>query len=185
MNGEDFQNALRIHHLVRFVSGHPGDPHRRHRRNRKARRAAKGAAVIAAPCTVGQGAFFAAALSKISKLLVHLTEFQNRGTTTQLGRKEDEPCRQSELQRGNHLARSAEILPATIEQAAEYMTWFVNRRAYTRQTDRPDEKSGKYFFYQARNRQTKERLALDEQVIRKHLAGVQTIGLYAINPETQ
>ena len=78
-----------------------------------------------------------------------------------------------------------EILPATVGQAAEYMAWFVNRRAYTRQTDRPDEHSGKYYFYQARNRQTKERLALDDQVIRKHLAGVQTIGLYAINPETQ
>ena len=78
-----------------------------------------------------------------------------------------------------------ELLPATVGQAAEYMAWFVNRRAYTRQTDRPDEKSGKYFFYQARDRQTKERLALDEQVVRKHLAGEQTIGLYAINPETQ
>ena len=75
-----------------------------------------------------------------------------------------------------------EILPVTVAQAAEYMAWFVNRRAYTRQTDRPDEKSGKYFFYQARDRQTKERLALDAQVIRKHLAGEQTIGLYAINP---
>ena len=78
-----------------------------------------------------------------------------------------------------------EILPATIEQAREYTAWFVNRRAYTRQTDRPDEKSGKFYFYQARNRQTKERLALDDQVILKHLAGVQTVGLYAINPETQ
>ena len=80
---------------------------------------------------------------------------------------------------------SVDILPASVDQAAEYMTWFVNRRAYTRQTDRPDEKSGKYFFYQARDRQTKERLALDEQVVRKHLAGELTIGLYAINPVTQ
>src|SRR6266567_1673075 len=78
-----------------------------------------------------------------------------------------------------------EILPATTEQAKEYTTWFVNRRAYTRQTDRPDENSGKYCFYQARNRQTKERFSLDDQVIRKHLAGEQTVGLYAINPETQ
>src|SRR5215472_3778800 len=78
-----------------------------------------------------------------------------------------------------------EILSATIDQAREYTAWFVNRRAYTRQTDRPDQNSGKYYLYQARNRQTKERLALDNQGIRKHLAGVQTIGLYAINPETQ
>jgi hypothetical protein len=78
-----------------------------------------------------------------------------------------------------------EILPASVGQAAEYMAWFVNRRAYTRQTDRPDEHSGKYYFYQARNRQTKERLSLDSLVIQKHLAGEATIGLYAINPETQ
>jgi len=61
LNGEDFQNALRVHHLVRFVSGHPETPHRHHRRNRKARRAAKGATVIVAPVWVGQGAFVAAA----------------------------------------------------------------------------------------------------------------------------
>ena len=78
-----------------------------------------------------------------------------------------------------------EILPATVGQAAEYMAWFVNRRAYTRQTDRPDEHSGKYYFYQARNRSTKERLSLDPVVVQKHLAGELTVGLYAINPETQ
>lgn len=78
-----------------------------------------------------------------------------------------------------------EILPATVGQATEYMAWFVNRRAYTRQTDRPDEHSGKYYFYQARNRRTKEPLGLDPLVIQKHLAGEQTVGLYAINPETQ
>ena len=78
-----------------------------------------------------------------------------------------------------------EILPATVGQAAEYMAWFVNRRAYTRQTDRPDEHSGKYYFYQARDRRTKERLSLDPLVIQKHLAGELTVGLYAINPETQ
>jgi hypothetical protein len=78
-----------------------------------------------------------------------------------------------------------EILPATVGQAAEYAAWFVNRRAYTRQTDRPDEHSGKYFFYQARDRRTKERLALDPLLIQKHLAGELTVGLYAINPETQ
>ena len=78
-----------------------------------------------------------------------------------------------------------ELLPATLGQAAEYMAWFVNRCAYTRQTDRPDERSGKYYFYQARDQMTKERLSLDPHVVRKHLAGERTIGLYAINPETQ
>ena len=62
LNGEDFQHALRIHHLVRFVSGHPGNAHRRHRRNRKARPAAKGAAAIAAPALVAQDVSLVAAL---------------------------------------------------------------------------------------------------------------------------
>jgi len=78
-----------------------------------------------------------------------------------------------------------ELQPATAEQAQEYMLWFVNRRAYTRQKDNPDPESGKYFFYQARNFENKERLALDTETVRKHLAGELTIGLYAINPETQ
>src|SRR5437899_12532991 len=65
------------------------------------------------------------------------------------------------------------------------MTRCVNQRPYTHQTQRQYVKSGKYFFYQARDRRTKERLALDAQVVRKHLAGEQTIGLYAINPMTQ
>jgi hypothetical protein len=78
-----------------------------------------------------------------------------------------------------------DVLPASVEQAQEYMSWFVNRRAYTRQTDKPDSDSGKFFFYQARDYVTKERLALDAETVRRHLTGEITIGLYAINPETQ
>jgi hypothetical protein len=37
-----------------------------------------------------------------------------------------------------------ELQPATDEQAHEYMSWFVNRRAYTRQKDKPDPESGKH-----------------------------------------
>jgi hypothetical protein len=36
------------------------------------------------------------------------------------------------------------LQPATDEQAHEYMSWFVNRRAYTRQKDKPDPESGKH-----------------------------------------
>ena len=61
LNGEDFQHALRIHHLVRFVSGHAGKSHRRHRRNRKASPATKGAAVTAAPALVAQDVSLVAA----------------------------------------------------------------------------------------------------------------------------
>lgn len=78
-----------------------------------------------------------------------------------------------------------EILSATIEQASEYMTWFVNRRAYTKQRHTPDPDSGRYFFYQARNWNTLEPIALDVRTVQKHLQGHHTIGLYAIDPETQ
>ena len=44
---------------------------------------------------------------------------------------------------------------------------------------------GQIRLLSARNRQTKERLALDPYMIQKHLAGERTIGLYAMIPETQ
>lgn len=78
-----------------------------------------------------------------------------------------------------------EILPATLEQASEYMAWFVNRRAYTQQKHTPHPESKKYFFYQARNRKTLEPFALNLRTVQKHLQGHHTIGLYAINPVTQ
>ena len=62
LNGDDFQHALRIHHLVRFVSGRPDYVRRRHRRNRNARAVAKGTAATAAPALVVQDASLVAAL---------------------------------------------------------------------------------------------------------------------------
>ena len=40
-----------------------------------------------------------------------------------------------------------QLLLATPEMAAEYSNWFVNRRAYTRQSDRPHPESGRHFYY--------------------------------------
>jgi hypothetical protein len=54
LNGEDFQDALRIHHLVRFVSGYPGNAHRRHRQSGRGHRAATGVAAVAAPIVVAE-----------------------------------------------------------------------------------------------------------------------------------
>jgi hypothetical protein len=78
-----------------------------------------------------------------------------------------------------------EILPATAEQAAEYVTWFVNRKAYSKQSDWLHRKTRRHYFYQAKDRETKERLALRHGTILRHLQGWLTLGLYAINPETQ
>jgi hypothetical protein len=60
LNGEDFQNALSVHHLVKFVIGHSGNPYRRRGRNRKALPAVIGAAAVA-PFSPAQGALVAAA----------------------------------------------------------------------------------------------------------------------------
>jgi hypothetical protein len=71
-------------------------------------------------------------------------------------------------------------LLATEEMAARYFEVFVNRRAYTVQSPRPHEESGKHYYYRP-----KGAVALSAATIRHHLEGKITIGLYAINPQTQ
>ena len=68
---------------------------------------------------------------------------------------------------------------ATPEMARRYFDLFVNRAAYTVQSDKPDGK-GKHYYYRPKG---ERRLRLE--TIRKHLVGEITIGLYAINPKTQ
>lgn len=76
-----------------------------------------------------------------------------------------------------------ESLHATAEMAAEYARWFVNRRAYTRQSDRPHPESGRHYYYRPKAGGRALELSLAD--IRRHLAGEVTLGLYAINPRTQ
>ena len=71
-------------------------------------------------------------------------------------------------------------LLATEEMAGCYLELFVNRRAYTVQSSRPHEESGKHYYYRA-----KGATALSTATIRHHLEGKLTIGLYAINPRSQ
>jgi hypothetical protein len=40
-----------------------------------------------------------------------------------------------------------DLLEATPEMAAEYARWFVNRLAYTRQSDGPNRDSGRHYYY--------------------------------------
>src|SRR5579872_2272432 len=77
-----------------------------------------------------------------------------------------------------------EALLATPEMAAEYSRWFVNRLAYTRQSDRPHPESGRHYYYRPRAEGGGE-LGLELDDVRRHLAGEITLGIYAINPETQ
>ena len=77
-----------------------------------------------------------------------------------------------------HLQASATIV-------ADYFRLFVNRRAYTLQSNRPHPRSGKHYYYRPTNRKTGQGLGLTLDTIRRHLEGEITIGLYAINPVNQ
>ncbi len=77
-----------------------------------------------------------------------------------------------------------EVLLATPEMATEYAHWFVNRLAYTRQSDRPHPESGRHYYFRPRANGGGE-TALELEDVRRHLAGQITLGLYAINPDTQ
>src|ERR1700737_772976 len=72
-------------------------------------------------------------------------------------------------------------LPATPELAREFSELFVNRRAYTIQSMRPQPESGRHYYYRPKSRPT----GLSLEIVRQHLAGELTIGIYAINPATQ
>ena len=73
-----------------------------------------------------------------------------------------------------------DLLHATPEMAIEYARWFVNRRAYTLQSDTPHPASGRHYYFRPRKRGNP--LELTSRDIQRHLAGEITIGLYAINP---
>jgi hypothetical protein len=76
-----------------------------------------------------------------------------------------------------------DLLEATPEMAAEYARWFVNRLAYTRQSDSPNRDSGRHYYY--RPKKKGRALRLHAADIQRHLAGEITVGLYAINPRNQ
>ena len=76
-----------------------------------------------------------------------------------------------------------DLLQATPEMAIEYARWFVNRRAYTLQSDTPHPATGRHYYY--RPRRQGEALELTPRDIQRHLAGEITLGVYAINPQTQ
>src|ERR1017187_2748633 len=76
-------------------------------------------------------------------------------------------------------------LKAPASAVADYFRLFVNRRAYTLQSNRPHTESTRHYYYQPKNKKTGQGLSLALDTIRRHLEGEITIGLYAINPATQ
>lgn len=80
------------------------------------------------------------------------------------------------------MAPPLKVLP---EDARDYMRLFVNRRAYTIQSARPDPESGRHHYFRPRAKGTGKDLSLTVDTVQRHLRGGITIGLYAINPATQ
>ena len=73
--------------------------------------------------------------------------------------------------------------PASV--VADYFRLFVNRRAYTLQSNRPHPESARHYYYRPKDNKTGQGLSLTPDTIRRHLEGEITIGLYSINPATQ
>jgi hypothetical protein len=65
----------------------------------------------------------------------------------------------------------------TLDIVNKFKTLFVNRRAYTMQAFKPDE-HGDFPYY-------RQKRPLRDETVKAHLQGKITIGLYAINPDTQ
>jgi len=74
-------------------------------------------------------------------------------------------------------------VPASV--VGHYFHLFVNRRAYTLQSNRPHLQSGRHYYYRPKDRKTGQGVRLTLDTIRRHLEGEITIGLYAINTATQ
>lgn len=84
--------------------------------------------------------------------------------------------------KGGNVAPLVKVRP---EDARDYMHLFVNRRAYTLQSTRPDPESGRHHYFRPKARGTAKDLSLTLDTVRRHLQGEITIGLYAINPASQ
>ena len=77
------------------------------------------------------------------------------------------------------------LLKAPTSVVADYFHLFVNRRAYTLQSNRPHPESTRHYYYRPKDKKTGQGLSLTLDTIRRHLEGEITIGLYAINPANQ
>jgi hypothetical protein len=76
-------------------------------------------------------------------------------------------------------------LEAPPDVAIDYFRLFVNRRAYTLQSNRPHPESNRHYYYRPKDKKSGQGPSLTLDTIRRHLEGEITIGLYAINPATQ
>ena len=76
-------------------------------------------------------------------------------------------------------------LKTPVGLVADYFRLFVNRRAYTLQSDRPHAERGRHYHFRLSDKRTGQGLSLTPDTLRGHIEGEITIALYAINPATQ
>ena len=74
---------------------------------------------------------------------------------------------------------------ATASTVENYWRLFVNRRAYVLQSMRPHLDSGRHYYFRPKGNKDGDPLSLNSDIIRQHLEGHITVGLYAVNPATQ
>lgn len=74
-------------------------------------------------------------------------------------------------------------LKADGEIVRAYWELFINRLAYTVQSPRPHSETGRHYYYRPKKKD--QPIPLSLETLRQHLEGEVTIGLYAINPQTQ
>ena len=74
---------------------------------------------------------------------------------------------------------------ASAQLVKEYVALFINRRAYTVQSSRPNPENGRHYYYRPKEKGSGEPVWLTDRTISAHLEGRITIGLYAINPSDQ
>lgn len=74
---------------------------------------------------------------------------------------------------------------ASPQAVKDYGRLFVNRGAYTLQSLRPSPESGRHYYFRPKAKGKSDELSLTAGMIRRHLEGAVTIGLYATNPSTQ
>jgi len=65
--------------------------------------------------------------------------------------------------------------PTAVE--ADYFRLFVNRRAYTLQSNRPHLERARHYYYRPKDKKTGQGLSLTPDTIRRHLEGEITVGL--------
>jgi hypothetical protein len=80
------------------------------------------------------------------------------------------------------MVKTEPVSPTVIHS---YWRLFVNRQAYTVQSVHPHPQTERHYYFRPKKGWRGAPPRLTRRTIRRHLEGKITIGLYAINPETQ